>query len=671
MGSIHVLAALLHRSRAGLRLDGTGILAGHGVADQAYRPPHLPYASVVGPLAVETEPERGALAQIVRVRNPGYLAGVSRNSTDLVPGPGFVGLLFDDSASVSAPVDPGPLGGASLTAGNAGRQLAAILQDALRAAVDNGLYVEAGAPVTDPVRRAELRAVTVRWDPVLLRMVVSSGRRGPISGDLDIAVTSQVAAVPLPAGDLGPALGLGTAADSRPGAITRTRDAAPTAVALDVRLDLWAGTQGELATMLDAWFAVTPTRAELLLAPTPIAADVAPGDTTVRLIFGVLPQSAATLLAATSADGLTDRVTGRAPALAGGAAVTAAGVRLAGPGAASYPIVPVPAIAEAWHPRSAGALGWAVGLRLRVAAPAADGSAGQVLRLGYGPAAALTLRLVRTAGSYRFDAAADRADGAPFAGGSATVGAAVLEGPEAVDVHVLVDGAAGAVRVVVTGGSPVAPAAAAAPGAAASGIDEEVTLVLGDPAGSGLTLDITEAQVYDRPLGPADSRLRRPGPAAAVWSPGDPLVLGRSADGFRSEGTSFHAVVLSADGDLVRLDRPVTEAYPRGTTVAHQGRLFMSQRQLRRNDDLMNRIYRVAVEYRVSAFLDDIRAAVTAPLVERPEVEVRELARLLAEQSGTPRPVRPAPATVGVRAELTTSTTTSPVHSGQPVNFEQ
>jgi hypothetical protein len=583
----------------------------------------------------------------------------------MVPGPGLIGLLFDDSARVSAPVDPGPLAGAALVDAGIGQRLGAVLQSALRAAVDNGLFVESGVPVADPVRRAELRAVTVRWDAAQRRLVVSSGRRGPISGDLEAGVTSRVAAVPLPAGDLGPPLGLGATAGSRPGAVTRSRDAAPTAVAVDVRLDLWAGTQGELATMLDAWFAVTPTRAEMLLAPTPLATGVAAGDTSVRLLFGVLPQSTTTLLAAAAGDGFTDRVTGRTPDLDGGASVTAQGIRLAGPGTASYPVVPLPAVAEAWHPRPAGALGWAVGLRLRVAAPSAAGDAGPVFRLAYGQATALALRVVRIGTAYRLDGTADRADSAPFTGGSVLVPAAALEAAEPVDVHVLVDGATGIVRVVAAGGTPVPPATPAAPGPAASGVDEEVVLTLGDPAGSDLTIEIAEVRVDGRPVGPADSRLRRPGPAATVWSPGDPLVLSRSTDGFTSAGNGFHAFVLSVDGDRVLLDRPVTEAYPPGTTLAHQGRLFMAQRQLRRNDDLMNRIYRVAIEYRVSTFLDDIRSAVTAPLVERPEAEVRELVRLLAEQSGTPPPTRAAPATVGTQVVLTSSATTSLTTSEQ------
>ncbi len=660
MGSNHVLAALLHRSRAALRIDGNGVLAGHGVADNAYRPPHLPYASVIGPLALEMEAERGTTAHIVRVRNPGYLAGVPREPADVVPGPGRLGLEFDGSARGSVPVDPGPLTGSVLTAGRTGRDLAAVLQDAIRSAVDDGLFTEAGAPVTDALRRAELRAVTVRWDAALLRFVVSSGRRGPVSDDLEPGVTSLVAPAPPGADDIGPALGLGSGAGSRPGAVTRSRDAAPTAVAVDVRLDLWARAQAELAALLDAWSAVTPTRAELLLAPTPLAADVARGDTSVRLLFGALPQHPAELLAVTADGGPVDRVAGRVAELAAGAAVTPAGLRLAGAATATYPVVPLPAIAEAWHPRPAGALGWAVELHLRVAAAAADGDAGEVFRLAYGPAAALRLRLVRSGAEYRLEGDAERADGASFAAGSAAVDAAVLEAATPVHVHVLVDGAGGAVRVVADGGRP-ATAGAPAPGPTASGADEEVVLVLGDPAGSDLTVEVAEVHVYGRPLGPADSRLRRPGPAAAAWTPGDPLVLSRSADGFSGTGTSFHGFVLAVEADEVRLDRPVTETFRRGAALAHQGRLFMAQRQLRRNDDLMNRIYRVAIEYRVSTFLDDTRASVTAPLVERPDVELRELARLLGEQANPPAlPARPAPATVGVSAVLTAAATPTP-----------
>jgi len=117
----------------------------------------------------------------------------------------------------------------------------------------------------------------------------------------------------------------------------------------------------------------------------------------------------------------------------------------------------------------------------------------------------------------------------------------------------------------------------------------------------------------------------------------------------------------------VHLDRPVTETFRRGSSIAHQGRLFIAQRQLRRNDDLMNRLCRVVLEYRVSAFLDDTRSSVTAPLVERPEVELRELARLLAEQADPldpSYPPRPGPARIGISTVITSSTASSTSSSG-------
>ena len=59
----------------------------------------------------------------------------------------------------------------------------------------------------------------------------------------------------------------------------------------------------------------------------------------------------------------------------------------------------------------------------------------------------------------------------------------------------------------------------------------------------------------------------------------------------------WRAIVLRADR-VVSLDRPAPEDFPRSRTLAHGGALFVTQRQLRRNDNLMNRVYRVAVDGR-------------------------------------------------------------------------
>lgn len=664
MSSGQVLSAMLQRSRAALRADGLGLLAGHGVADHVYRPPHLPYASLVGPLNLETESERELPTQVVRVRTPGYLAGAGLLATDLVPPAGDIGLLLDGAASATVRLDFGARALTPITSPGTGAAVASTMQAAIRTAVGAGAFSESGTPVIDPARVAELTAVTVRWDRVRQRLVISSGRRGPVTGALRTGVASSVATVALPANDVAPALGLAAGALATPGRITRSRDTPPTAVGIDVRLDLWAGTQTELARLLDAWCAATPTRSELLLDPTSLATDVAAGDTSVRLLFGVLPRTPTTVVAASASGGFTDRISGRAPEL-DGAQITAGALTLSGNETATFLAVGVRPVAEAWRPAPHGVRGWSAELDLHVRTPADPGDSGQVLRLAYGATTVLRLDLTREgADHYRLHATGERADGQDFSPATVNLSAAALEAASAVHVHVAVDAVAGTLRLFADGAVPQ-PGGTPSPGPAAAGVDEDVVLTLGDPGGSDLEIGISELQLDSRPLGPADSRLRRAGPAAAWWTPGDPLVLAHSSDGYSAAGPSFTGFVLAVEDDLVHLDRPVVGDFPRGESIAHGGRLFMAQRQLRRNDDLMNRLYRVAFEYRVSAFLDDTRSAVSAPAVERPEVELRDLARLRAEEADPLAPAyppRPAAQSVGISTRITSPR--PPTHSG-------
>jgi hypothetical protein len=77
----------------------------------------------------------------------------------------------------------------------------------------------------------------------------------------------------------------------------------------------------------------------------------------------------------------------------------------------------------------------------------------------------------------------------------------------------------------------------------------------------------------------------------------------------------------------------------------------------------MNQLYRVCVEYRVSTFLDERFAGVSAPLVEIPEIEVRELARLSAELADPENPVypiRPATGHPGTRTVVLSSPNNGP-----------
>ena len=132
MGSRELVEGLLWRARAGIRVEGS-LRAGHGMADASYRPPALPYASVIGPLNIELEPDRDPPRTIfLPVQAPGYLAGAERVAADLVPAPGDLTLRIDGDIIVVADVDLGALAGESMTADGVGPAVAEVLEQAIR-----------------------------------------------------------------------------------------------------------------------------------------------------------------------------------------------------------------------------------------------------------------------------------------------------------------------------------------------------------------------------------------------------------------------------------------------------------------------------------------------------------------------------------------------------------
>ena len=123
MGSRELVEGLLWRARAGIRVEGPPLRAGHGMADAAYRPPALPYASVVGPLNIELEPDRDPPRSVyLPVQAPGYLAGAERAAADLIPAPGQLVLRLDGDILVTAAVNFGALAGQPPTAEGVGLQ---------------------------------------------------------------------------------------------------------------------------------------------------------------------------------------------------------------------------------------------------------------------------------------------------------------------------------------------------------------------------------------------------------------------------------------------------------------------------------------------------------------------------------------------------------------------
>src|SRR5262245_46480845 len=105
-----------------MRVERTGILAGHGSADRNYRPPRLPYVSVVGPLNLELEPDRDPpRAVFMFIQSPGYLAGRDGLNASTVPAPGTLHLRLDGDARADVAVAFTGFAGVALTDANARR----------------------------------------------------------------------------------------------------------------------------------------------------------------------------------------------------------------------------------------------------------------------------------------------------------------------------------------------------------------------------------------------------------------------------------------------------------------------------------------------------------------------------------------------------------------------
>jgi hypothetical protein len=653
MGSRELVEGLLWRARAGIRVEGS-LRAGHGMADASYRPPALPYASVIGPLNIELEPDRDPPRTIfLPVQAPGYLAGAERAAADLVPGPGDLTLRLDGDVIVTADVAPGALAGQSMTADGVGPAVAEVLEQALR----TGTSTVNGAAVTDPDRLAELAIVTARWDVSRRRFVVASGRRGVLTGsDMLERQPSSVELVD-PAGAVAAGLGLDAeTAVTAPGRVVRHRRPSPTAVAVDVRVDLWTGTQSELASVLDAWTRATATRGQLLVRPAVLAADVAPTDTSVRLLAPAEPAARTTIVLLDMIDtAVLDRRTGRAARLTAGAQVQDGELTLSAGQRADLDFFELPPVPVAWTPESPTTNGYAATIGLQVPAGAGGDTLRVLTLLGQGRTA-LRLDVAFVGADVELRASAMRAGAGSFVPVTATMSSAALA--SGVDVHVVLDSRRGTLAIAVDG-EPVAAGGQSPAGPPVGG--PGMRLVLGPPDGepdNPSDVVVRHVHLHGAPVGPPDPRLRLAAAPASAWSAGDPFVLARSTDGVTTVGDGVSASVVGVQGDTVLLDRPVQAAFPRAGSIAYRRSEFFSQRTLRRSDDLMNQLYRICAEYRVSTVLDELDGGVTAPLAETVDVQVHDFARLAAELAAPGEPVfsgRPASGAPGTTAVFTTN----------------
>lgn len=635
-----ILSGLIWQARVALRSGSARAFAAHGYVDEAYRPPRVPFVSVVGPLGLHPEPEReNKRVAAATVKVPGHVIGKPRASTDSVPPAGALTLRFDGRATVTLTGLPGGSFGSAAT----GPAIAAAINAGLAAALAGGQFKEpSGATLTDPLLLAALAQATCRWDAEGARIALSSDPGIPSMENRSsvelLAVTDNIAG----------ALGLAPPDVAQEGRSYLSRLTAPRAMTVDVRVDLWAASQGELAAMMDTVAAAAPTRGQLLLRPSLLAADAANGDTTIRLLARGEPTTGQSLAHLEATDQTLERARGGRLALTAGASWLAppAGLQLSGTGTASVAVYPTPPVPDPMRYDNPAPRGLALALGLKLAAGSADGQQLRLVSLDAGGQPVIRIELgivlVETALLGELVATATLSQGAGTATAQTRWRVPVGTLEAGVALHARVDGEQGVVWLSLDGqaqplddtdATPVPPTVAPGEPVAAG----DMTLTLGNGAGNPVAFTVESLHLVAEPVGPLDPALRSSITPAARLRPGDVIVLADSDDGYRAGKRRFQALALSVNGDEVTLSRPVEGSWPRGRTLAFQDECFFFQTQLRRKDDLLNHLYRCSVDYRVSGLLEDPNARPTAPLVEKPVVELvpRGASRVAGGHPGT------------------------------------
>ncbi|MEM0947943.1 MAG: hypothetical protein AAGK37_11085 [Pseudomonadota bacterium] len=633
-----ILNAMIWRSRIALRLVNAPLFAGHGLADTGYRPQRLPYASVVGPLNLEIEPDRDLPASsFIFAQSPGYLAGRDLDAAAVLPPAGQLHFRFDGVTRLSAAVDFSGDAGAVIS-DPVGRRAARVMTDAIAASVTANGALENGVPVVDPDRLNELGGIAVRWQSARRRFVVRSGRRSVIeSSDQISAAAPSGVTIQSGADDLADALGFADeSALVVPGRIARHRLTSPRAVAVDLRFDLWAGAQQHLADLLERWAVLTPTRGQIQLCPCALRAPVVAGARELRILPGAWPSERWTLAHIDMAGELRNRVDNRPIDIAGGALAVDGHLELEPTQTASTGVWEAEALPPPDRPDHPAPTGYALMVEFSLLGAPADGERVEIASLSTSNGTALSLAL-----SFRtrdgtlegvVELRAERQGAGAFSPRDFLIDPTGLG--QSRMVHVVLEAPEGRFFAYVDGDPlPLDDAAAPLPRAAGQPLgEEEMTLTLGTSANNDRTLRVRRVELLGRPLGPVDPRLPNTTARADRWAVGDPVGLARSYD-TREATDTFTAIVTAVEDDRLILDRPLPRSYDAARTVVFKRALFFSQRQWRRRDDLMNRLYRLSAEYRVSAFLEERIPATTAPIVETPDVEIFDLTRVLAGEA--------------------------------------
>lgn len=652
-----ILRALLWRSRLAVRAGGMRAFAGDGYVDPSYRPPAVPFVSVVGPLSFAVEPERenGKPGEGL-IAIPGHLIGAVRAPGGAVPASGGLRLRFDRRARVDLALAGLPTTPWSDPA--TGPAVATAIADAIAAAVLAGqVFGDDGLPLADPAVDAALAQVSVRWSQDTRQFAISSA---PSADPISHPSSVESLSIGL---DLGPLLGLTVPAVRRDGKLQLHKLPAPRAVTVEVRLDLWTANQADMAAMFEAMAATIPTRGGVALRPSLLAADPAQAANTLTLLDTGEPTTLESLVHLEGGDGLVDRARAAQFVATAPAALTAGRFHLEGTGTIGAIVYRPPLVPNPLYQLDPAPLGFAVALGLQVGAGAADGDSYPLLRItrGAGPTEVCSLALAieqHTVGAitalYGVVIARATLTGASGDAVAETRWRLPLTALEAAaTLHARVDAVTGAISLWHAGVAQLTsdvfatPVQTFVPGRPTMGID--LTVTLGSPASALPTaVEVSHLHVSREPIGPLDPKLRSSLTRAAQLRPGDQVTLATTSDGWRTSDAKHVALVSAVTGTTVTITKPLPAGFARGTTLVFQEQCFFFQTGVKRRDDLLNRLYHTSFDYKVSALLEDPTALTTAALVLTPRADVA--ANHVTGEPPRPRPtmVMPAPGSTTV-----------------------
>jgi hypothetical protein len=629
-----ILNAWLWRARMSIRSASARAFAGHGYVDPSYRPPRLPFVSVVGPLSLQVEPERenGRTAQ-AKLSIPGYVVGQPIPATAALPASGALCLRFDGRATVNLVLAGLPV--TTFAVASTGPSIADAINNALSNALATHQFVDAdGSLLVDATLQAALSQARCRWNPATRQMTIVSDVGTPAT---NLRSSVEVLATD---GDLAPALGLASPALAGEGRQRMHRLPPPRPMTLEMRLDLWAHSQGDIAFMFDGLANAAPTRGRLVLRPALLAADPADGDSEIRLLDRGEPTTLESLVHLEGGDGLTDRAAGVVYVASAGAISDPASSRFTLADAAQItgpvwatPLVPEPLFASQPAPE-----GFAVALGIVLDAETSEGDSYLLLALTRDDVTVMRVSL----GIVSVDVPSD----GPQLFGEITAMATLVQGAtpgtattrrrvpladlqKGGTLHATVTASTGIVAVawegepqrlddaMVTPGLPTS-----APGVPTTGSD--MTLVLGGGSSAPFPhpVLVSHVHVLGEPCGPLDPKLRLSVAPASRLRPGDMIALSESADGWRLGETASLALVDHVQGNRVFLTQPIRGSFCRGRALVYQDQCFFFQTSVKRRDDLMNQLYHCGVDYRVSALLEDPTARTTAVLAREINEEI-------------------------------------------------